>query len=854
MVLQRNIVLFFLFIALHACLYAQDTEPFFTFACLSDSHAQEGMITSSDVNNIRLRSSFINSINKIKETEDIDALVLGGDYSSDATISETNWKKVRELMANQTIKAFPADAVRTPIIYTIGNHDFEVANYDKLPKGYIAGDFYSFPMRSQTGYLTPDECFYEDAANALQDSVRLLAAYHYQINGFDFVVHNCGKYFFKDAWDYRDSQSSCEWVAAKLDQIDPNGIKTIFYINHLPLPGSKGATSNKTLTDNNATKILTAALARHPGIVFLYGHDHSSTSKKSYILDSLAQRITEYDSNGRIITDSNVVSTCYLKALNTNKYITGGSTIKPAAKGYSWTLQDGGTRYPGRFSFKDSDGYSILCGTTNRFLTDNTSNNEPYKYGYLYEFVSDTTAVRITDIKKLMYGKQYLYIAHSTKDSTLYIMKTSYYSNSSGPSYYGLTTNSKHASDTLTIKINTTIQWTLERNWNKSFTSCFMGSMRYNDLNTNQSPGTGEPQIIQSLIVRVYNDSIILDMKNFGQTGHLEYAAVSPTIADPIKPFIIRRATQKANLLTYTVTVTGSDEGAVIYNGNEYYNGDSFTTNSTLSEEQITPKDVGDLYTKTTIAAGNKITIAYSQEQPTIDYTVKSNIPDGTIIYNGIKYSEGEIIKTTEEISKSDLAAEELADYEPGEIHVKDCSIEVDYYEKLFDPETAYNIALKNVPDNTYGPYLNISGSASPHALRSQTPYDNYIVYQARGYYYINAHQDMSGSYLGAWTWNATMSADPVCWTIERSNDSYTFYQKEATKTGYLGIDPNDINFYCNKSATPFLVIPASNTTYINTISKDDTEKPVSGKYYDGHQILIIRDSQKYDLKGIKTN
>ena len=854
MVLQRKLVLAVLFIAMHAFLYAQNTEPVFTFACLSDSHAQEGMITPSNVNNIRLRSSFINSINKIRETERIDALVLGGDYSSDATIAETNWKKVRELMANHTINAFPADAVRTPIIYTIGNHDFEVANHDNLPKNYVAGDFYSYPMRSQTGFLTSDECFYEMAANALQDSVKLLAAYHYQIEGFDFVVHNCGKYFFKDAWDYRDSQTSCEWVATKLDEIDPEGNKTIFYINHLPLPGSIGATTNKTLLDNNATQILTAALARHPGIVYLYGHDHSSASKKSYITDAVSQRVTEYDNNGKIITDSTLISTCYIKGLNTNKYITGGSTIKPTAQAFNWSLLSGGTNYPGRFAFKDDSGYFIFCGTTNRFSTNKESGNENYKYGYIYEFVSDTTAARITDIHNLKYGKNYLYVAHSAKDSTIYIMKTSYYSNSSGPSYYGLTTNTKHAKDTLAIKTNTTIQWTLERNWNKSFTSCFMGSMRYNNLETNVSPGTGEPQIIQALIVRVYNDSIMLDMKNYGQTGHLEYTAVSPTIADPIKPFIIRRATQKANLLTYTIAVTGSDEGAVIYNGNEYHDGDIFTTNSTLSEEQITPKAVGDLYTKTTIAAGNKITLAYSLEQPTIDYTVKSNIPDGTIIYNGIKYSEGEIIKTTEEISKSDLAAEELADYEPGEIHIKDCSIEVDYYEKLFDPETAYNIALKNVPDNTYGPYLNISGSASPHALRSQTPYDNYIAYQARGYYHINARQDMSGSYLGAWTWNATMSADPVCWTIERSDDSYTFYQKEATKIGYLGIDPNDINFYCNKSATPFLVVPSDNTTYINTITTDNTEKPINGKYYDGRQIQIIRDSRKYDIKGIITN
>ena len=854
MVLQRKLVLAVLFIAMHAFLYAQNTEPVFTFACLSDSHAQEGMITPSNVNNIRLRSSFINSINKIRETERIDALVLGGDYSSDATIAEINWKKVRELMANHTINAFPADAVRTPIIYTIGNHDFEVANHDNLPKNYVAGDFYSYPMRSQTGFLTSDECFYEMAANALQDSVKLLAAYHYQIEGFDFVVHNCGKYFFKDAWDYRDSQTSCEWVATKLDEIDPEGNKTIFYINHLPLPGSIGATTNKTLLDNNATQILTAALARHPGIVYLYGHDHSSASKKSYITDAVSQRVTEYDNNGKIITDSTLISTCYIKGLNTNKYITGGSTIKPTAQAFSWSLVSGGTNYPGRFAFKDDSGYFIFCGTTNRFSTNKESGNEDYKYGYIYEFVSDTTAARITDIHNLKYGKNYLYVAHSAKDSTLYIMKTSYYSNSSGPSYYGLTTNTKHAIDTLAIKTNTTIQWTLERNWSKSFTSCFMGSMRYNNLETNVSPGTGEPQIIQALIVRVYNDSIMLDMKNYGQTGHLEYTAVSPTISDPIKPFVIRRATQKANLLTYTVTVTGSDEGAIIFSGSEYHNGDTFTTYSTLSEEQLTAKAVDLLYTKITIDPDYRVKLSYTQEQPTIDYLVKSNIPDGSVIYNGVHYKDGEIIKVTSEIDKSELMAGELTGFEPGEIHFKDQCIEVDYFEKFFDPETAYVIALKNVPDNTCGAYLKITGSASPHALRSTTPVDNYIAYQAKGYYYINAQRDMSGCYLGAWTWNATISEAPVCWTITKSDDCYVFYQKESTHIGYLGVDANDVNFYCNKSATKFTIEPSSSATAVCNISGDSSEKKENGKYFDGKQIIIIQDSKKYNIGGIVEN
>ena len=832
------------------CLYAQESIPVLTFACLSDTHAQEGMISAGNVSDIRLRSSFVNSIDRIRESEMIDAMVLGGDYSSDVTIQETNWKRLRELMAANTVKAFPAGRTRTPVIYTVGNHDFEVANFDKLPKNYVAGDFYTYPMRHQIGYLTQEECFYEMAANALQDSVKLLAAYHYQIGGFDFVVHNCGKYFFKDAWNYRDSQTSCEWVAAKLDEIDPDGTKTIFYINHLPLPGSRGTTANKALLDNNATAILTQALARHPGVVYLYGHDHSSNSNMSYITDSVSQRVTEYDSNGRIITDSTVISTCFLKGVSSKRYITGGSTVKPTAKGYSWMLLDGGTQYPGRFTFKDDGGYSIYCGTMDRFLTDKESGNGAYKYGYIYKYVSDSTAVRITDIHDIKYGDNYVYVAHSAKDSTLFIMKNSFFSTT--PSYYGLSTRLKSAPDTLSVKANNTNLWTIEKNWSKSFVSCFMGSMRYNDLNTNLSPSTGEPQIVQAMIVRVYNDSIVLDMKNYGETGQLSYTAVSPYIADPIRPFVIRRPTKCADNLSYTVTVTGCDDGAIVFDGGEYHDGESFTTNSTISEEQLYAKAVDGLYTRISIGPGRQITVSYSQEQPTTDYSVKCNIPDGSVIYNGRHYRDGETIHALSEITKSELAAASLPDYEPGEIHLNGQGIAVDYYDKLFDPSTAYVIELKRTPDATYGAYLNIYGDAAPHALRSKTPCDNYIAYQAKGFYYINARQDMSGSYLGAWTWNATISADPVCWTIEKSDDCYIFNQKESTHVGYLGVDPNDGYFYCNKAATPFIVVPSSDVTSVNDVANVPSLGRLAGKLLDGGRIVIVRDSGKYNINGIK--
>lgn len=287
---------------------AQEVQnPLLRFACLSDIHNEFSMISASNVNDVRLRTAFLTALDSISR-DNCQLVVLGGDYTSDCTISEANWQQTRKLMAEAVEKAITPDAKgRKPVIFCNGNHEYEVANFDNIPKPYNAGDYYTFPMKEQTGKLYANECFYEEAPNGALGTMKLLAAYHYVIGGFDFVVLNCGKYFFKSAWDYQYSMESVEWVDKKLDEIyasDPN--KTVFFISHLPLDGSKGATVGKTLLSSAAsTQALREALLKHPNLINIYGHDHSSRSNNSFYETSLTQRITHYDSNGNIIEPAN---------------------------------------------------------------------------------------------------------------------------------------------------------------------------------------------------------------------------------------------------------------------------------------------------------------------------------------------------------------------------------------------------------------------------------------------------------------------------------------------------------------------------------------------------------------------
>ena len=275
----------------------ENEKPLLTIACISDIHTERSLIDCANLNDIALRGSFIKTLAQLKNTEKIDVMLLGGDCTSDATIPVGNWQQVRKLIAQYTRRAFPT-VKSTPVIYVTGNHDYEVANLDNIPKPYNAGDYYTFPMKDDIGELTADEAFYEDADNGNLGKMTLLAAFHYVINGFDFVVLNCGKNFFKSAWDYVYSEESVQWVADKLAEIyADNPDKTVFFALHIPFSDSNSIREpSKGIASSPGEKLLKKTLSKYPNLIMLYGHDHGGD--KAYTRRKTSQRVTHYDRNG----------------------------------------------------------------------------------------------------------------------------------------------------------------------------------------------------------------------------------------------------------------------------------------------------------------------------------------------------------------------------------------------------------------------------------------------------------------------------------------------------------------------------------------------------------------------------
>ena len=513
----------------------QGNKPLLTFACLSDLHAQYDLI--NDENDIQLRESVTKTLSKIKEEENVDLIVLGGDYTSNNTIPETSWEKTRKLLVNATRGAF--NGTKTPVIYVNGNHEFEVANCDALPKSYNAGEYYGTPMKTDIGELREGDYFYETASNGTGTSVNLLAAYHYVVNGFDFVVLNTGKNFFASASNYSYSIESVEWCASKLAEIyAKDKDKTVFFLVHIPFGDSKGLNTGKGMVSGDAATLLKSTLAKYPNLIMLYGHDHGGDS--AYIRTSTSQRVTEYATDGSVYTGSGAAQeniVYYVQNYNSSKFL--GHNNKNLATTITQTsdvnlIPSVVSGCEGAFLF-DLTNYSgdrryVHCGSSDHNYSGNANNSGVNQQIYLYK-VADPTAATITATLSTTVedGKTYMLVARNSATGTAYYALSDEMYQEGTDSQRMIGVEVTVTNNTITYNradYSSSLLWTINEKGSsseKSFFSSFMGSMRYYSNTIENVNGSDdqlhERNIVQALMVYVYSDRVALKMKNYAKSG-----------------------------------------------------------------------------------------------------------------------------------------------------------------------------------------------------------------------------------------------------------------------------------------------------------------------------------------------
>ncbi|MBR4962834.1 MAG: InlB B-repeat-containing protein, partial [Muribaculaceae bacterium] len=415
------------------------------------------------------------------------------------------------------------------------------------------------------GALADEDCFYETASNGTGDSVSLLAAYHYVVNGFDFVVLNTGKNFFASASDYTYSEESVTWVSNKLAQIcstDKN--KTIFFLVHIPFYDSNSISdvekAMNTGSSSPAVETLKTTLAQYPNLVMLYGHDHGKDM--AYIRENTEQRVTEYATDGNRYT-----SYCIQNYNNKDQYL-GYNSFNLATTSEACdvaitpsVVTEGAFVFYLTTTIKNQRNYInyINCGSSGRFSGNNghTTENQQIK---LFEVENpDETTITATQATSIVPGKTYMLVG--VKEGNYYALTNEMYQNN--------TTNQRMVGAAVTIADGTitytpgtaSVLWTIKEKSpaaEKSFISSFMGSMRY--YNNSFEDGQINPRrIIQALMVYVYSDRVELKMKNYGE-GDVTSNGI--TVKQDLAPYISYRTvthSEEAVTATPTITSTGGD-------------------------------------------------------------------------------------------------------------------------------------------------------------------------------------------------------------------------------------------------------------------------------------------------------
>ena len=288
--------------------------PILTSFCFTDTHNCFSMLEPPYI----FRKNAQEAIDYLlKTTGQVDVVLEGGDFMSDYP----SWTSSGHLpyeyylgFKKMATERYAALAKGGKVMYVAGNHDYAQGEESTDGPGkngsYNSSEFYyTGPMKETLGELADDEKF---EIVGTHTGEKYLLAYHYVINGVDFVGLSPDPDLIWSAQSYGFNIASLNWLKNKLNEIDPDGIKPIFMVCHYAI--SQRVTSsdlNAPYIDNTITPTMLPILKGHHNLFYLFGH---WAGKHSFHTDFTVKNVMHYDVTGKILnikgdeTDSTAVA------------------------------------------------------------------------------------------------------------------------------------------------------------------------------------------------------------------------------------------------------------------------------------------------------------------------------------------------------------------------------------------------------------------------------------------------------------------------------------------------------------------------------------------------------------------
>lgn len=247
-----------------------------TCFCFTDIHNQAAMLDLPTT----LRASCVTAVAEARREFGLaDLALVGGDNVSDypywnrsGWLPRKNFLDIKEKMT----ACIGSCAKGARVLYVAGNNDMilgDIGTAENEP--YNTTDFYeSGPMKQTLGVLSPSEC-YTVRAEAKPQEGPYLDAFHYVVEGVDFIGINIDPNTAFNSHEGYYTAQTLQWVKAKLQEIDPAGNRPVFVVGHLSALYYHAGAWEETMINGDVAQFY-EALSGHRNLFYLYGHVHGA--------------------------------------------------------------------------------------------------------------------------------------------------------------------------------------------------------------------------------------------------------------------------------------------------------------------------------------------------------------------------------------------------------------------------------------------------------------------------------------------------------------------------------------------------------------------------------------------------